>query len=250
MNKSSFIKLDIINNIGILSLNNPPQNIINDPDFLDLVEFDDWFNENKLKGLIIIGEGRHFSNGGNLENIYKFTEDETTLKNKINKGSMVLAFIENLSIPTIACIKGACFGGGLEIALSCHIKICSDNALFSFPESDHRLMPGLNGTLRLPKLIGLTKSLEVILSGEIINAEKALEFGMIDYIVDSKNIFDFSMNLMEKMTKDRDIEVITSIVRSINNSKKMKLEDAMEEEMKMFCKLAVKESKRIKSIKN
>ena len=107
--------------------------------------------------------------------------------------------LENLNIPTIAVIKGDCSGTALKIAMACHIKICSKNS----------------------------------------SSEKALEMKIVDYVVPANQVFDFSIGLMKKMTDNRQVRVIHSVVKAINNAKNMNLEEAMEQEAKMFCKLAV-----------
>lgn len=244
MDKSKICEWKIEKNIGIITLNNPPKNMLIDPEFIEFEKLKKWTDNELIKGLIIMGNNRHFSSGADIKFLLEQTKNYNKLKSSITKSDKILHYIEKLPIPTLACIKGACFGGGLEIALSCHIKIASENAIIGMPESEKGLMPGLNGTIRLPKLIGKSKSLELILSGDLINAHDAKDIGIIDYVIPKKNVFDFSLNLLKKMTKDREIDVIHSIVKSINNSKKLSFEEAMDEEMKMFCKLALKEANR------
>ena len=246
MNKSKITEWEIKNNIGILKINNPPQNLLTEPDFININDLKIWLTCNNIKGLIITGEKKTFSAGADKEKLFNIAQNQNSiLKNSLIKGSKILKYIENLLIPTISAINGICFGGGLEIALSTHFRICSTNSFFAFPETDLGLIPGLNGTIRLPNLIGINKSLYMILSGEIINAEKALELGIVDYIVPKNEALDFSLNFIKKMTENRKIDVINSVIKSLNNSKKMNLEKAMKEETKMFCSLAIKEANKI-----
>ena len=246
MNQLKIVEFKIKNDIGILSINNPPQNFLETPDFLNLKELKNWLESNLIKGLIITGGGKHFSAGANLESMYDLALRNNRLKKKLRKGMELLKFIEDISIPTIAAIKGVCFGGGLEIALCCHIKVCSKNSLFAFPEVNHGLMPGLNGIMRLPKLIGTSKSLEMILSGDTVDAIKAIDLNIIDYMVPTSEVFNFSFNLMKKMTSNRSLNVINSVVKALNNSKKLSFKKAMNEEIKLFCKLAIEEAKKNK----
>lgn len=246
MNKSKIIDWELKENIGILKINNPPQNLLIEPDFVDINDLKIWTTGNNIKGLIIIGEKRNFSAGADKEKLFEIAKNHNpTLKNSLKKGLKILDYIENLLVPTISAINGVCFGGGLEIALSTHFRVCSINSFFAFPETDLGLIPGLNGTIRLPNLIGNNKSLYLMLSGEIIDAEKAHELGIVDYIVPKNEILDFSFNLIKKMTDNRKIEVINSVIKSLNNSKKLSLEKAMKEETKMFCALAIKEANKI-----
>ncbi len=229
--------------IGILSLNNPPENFIGEPEFIEIGQVRKIFSDNTLKGLIINGTGRHFSAGANLDNLRKMAQDEAFLNKKISEGKELLALFRNLDIPVIAAVRGVCFGAGLEIALACHIRVCTENALFAFPEANHGIMPGLGGTVMLSKLIGEGKAAEVILTSEIINSQRALELKLADYVVPVKELKSFSLNLLERMTSDREPEVIHSVMKSIRISQELPFEDAMKEETRLFCALAVKSMK-------
>ncbi len=225
---------------GLLSLNNPPENFIPEPEFIGIEQIRKILSDTSLKGIIIYGTGRHFSAGANLDNLREMAQDEALLNNEISKGKELLMIFRNLNIPVIAAIRGVCFGAGLEIALACHIRVCSENALFAFPEANHRIMPGLGGSVMLSKLIGEGKAAEIILTSEIVNSQKALELKLADHVVPVKELKSFSLDLLERMTSDRDIEVINSVMRSIHNSQNLRFEDALREETRLFCALAVK----------
>lgn len=229
-------------NLGIIRLNNPPENYIKTPDFLDINEIDSFVQENALKGLIITGTGRHFSAGADRDELKILSKDKELLFNKITKGKEILDFFENIEIPVISAIKGVCFGGGLEIALAAHIRVVSDKSIFSFPESGLNMIPGLSGIIRLSKIVKTGKSLEILLSGNTFSAEDAYEYGIADYITTKDEVMPFSIDLLHKMTEDRSLTVINAVVRSLNNAKKMNLRDAIEAETKVFCELALKES--------
>jgi enoyl-CoA hydratase/carnithine racemase len=226
--------------IGVLSLYSSHENYLDEPEFIKMELLEEIFSEPGLKGVIITGSGRHFSAGADIDKLKQLAKDESLLIEKISAGRKLIQFIDNARVPVIAEIHGVCFGGGLEIALACHIRICSENALFAFPETNYGIMPGLGGTVMLSKLIGPGRSAEIILSGEIVNAQKALELKLADYIVPSKEFHAFTIDFLEKMTSDRDINVIHSVMESINNSQTLSFEKALEEETKLFCALAVK----------
>lgn len=225
---------------GIFSLVSSSGNYMSDPDFVDPVWLKERFSEPGLKGIIIRGSGRHFSAGADLDNLNELVKDESLLVRKMTTGKALIQLIERTSLPVIAEIKGVCFGGGLEIALACHARICSDNALFAFPEASHGIMPGLGGTINLSKLIGQGKSAELILTGEIINAEKALEMNLVDYTVSVSTLHDYTLNYLAKLTADREVDVIRSVMKSINNAIHMDYYQAMKEETRLFCDLAVR----------
>lgn len=242
MRKSKISEFEIIKNLGIININNPPNNILDEPDFIELSDLKDCLLNNPIKGLIISSKTRHFSVGANKYKIYEDAINNQAFQSVLKKGIELLNFIENLEIPSISCINGACFGGGLEIALCTSVRICARKSLFSFPEPDLGLIPGLGGISRIKRLMNNSKLIEFVLSSEIIDADKALELNIVDYVVDNDKVLNFSIELMNKMILDKNIEVINSIVRALNNSKKFSYEQAINEEMKMFCNLAHKEA--------
>ncbi len=240
MNQSRLVTWEVQDSIGIMTIDNPPQNRLTDAVFVDHESFRRWTADDALKGIIVTGKGRHFSSGADLDRLRAIAADESLLMASINEGKEFLAGFEAMEIPTIAAIEGACFGGGLEIALACHMRICATNALLAFPEANHAIMPGLCGTVRLPGLVGYGKALEMILAGDIVNASRALEIGLIDHVSPPKEALKCSIALMKKMVAQRHVEVIRSIVRALNNSRSMTVQQAMVEETKMFCRLAMK----------
>jgi enoyl-CoA hydratase len=225
---------------GILTLSGSRGNYLRDPDFFDIEWLKARFSEPGLKGILIRGSGRHFSAGADLDALRQLARDKALLEMKMTAGKDLIRLIENTPLPVIAEIKGACFGGGLEIALACHVRICSSNALFAFPEINHGIMPGLGGTIRLPKLIGPGKAAEMMLAGDIINAGRALEIKLVDYIVPPNDLHDFSIKYLQKLTCERDVEVIKSVMKSIHNSLHMEFDAALEQETRLFCELALK----------
>ncbi len=226
--------------IGILSLQSSRENYLDEPEFIRMGRLKELFSQEGLKGVIIRGSGRHFSAGADLNDLKQLAEDEALLAEKINAGKEIIRFIENADIPVVAEISGVCLGGGLEIALACHIRICSDSALFAFPEVNYNIMPGLGGTITLSKIIGPGRAAEIILSGEMVDAQKALEINLVDSVISRKELHHYSVDFLDKMTADRDIAVIHSIMRSIHNSQVLGFEKALEEETKLFCALAVR----------
>jgi len=238
METSRISEWEMNGNFGVLTINNPPQNYLDDFRLAELSDLKRWTDNDSLRGVIITGRGRHFCAGFNKDDLFKISDVEF-LKDELSKMYEVVYHLEDLPLPVVAAIKGVCFGGGLELAMSCHIRVCSDKALLSFPETEHGIIPGLNGSVRLPKLIGQCHSLDMVLGGKIIHAEEALELGIVDYVVPSKEVFDFSLSLLEKTTGDKPINVIRSIMESVNNTRKLPFEAATEEETRLFSRLVL-----------
>jgi len=244
MEKIDKISWEIIDDIGIITLNNPPENYLVRPDFVSLEMLQKWTSYDYLKGILITGAGKHFSGGGKLENLFEMIRSMENVPEKIEEGKAVMDHLENLNIPVLAAIQGICFGGGLEIALACHIRVCTENALFAFPEINHNMMPGLGGTVRIQEPAGFLSALRLVLGGDMINAEDALEMKIVDFIVTKQKLFDFSFSFLQKMTRDRPLKVIHSVMQALKNGKNLTSSEAMKEETRLFCELAMEEAHR------
>lgn len=188
-------------NIGVLRLQNGRDNLVDHAVFLDLSEFKQWIQQNSFQGLIITGNGRNFSKGANVERIKEYKDCPEILEEELNEGKKILSYIEELPLITVAAIEGACFGAGLEIALSCSYRLASESALFSFPEVTLGLLPGFGGTIRLPKLIGQRAAKKLILSGDMISAQEALRLGLVDETTGKKEAFLKAVELVEGLAK-------------------------------------------------
>lgn len=229
---------EVRDSIGILTLNNPPGNFLLSPEFIPLETLEGYLASHPLKGIVICGAGKHFSGGADLEQLYAHARDPQELAILLDKGKRLLERIDTLDIPVAAAMKGLCFGGGLEIALACDIRYCSANALFAFPESNHGLMPGLSGTVRLTGLAGLSDSLEMILGGDMLNAEEALEMKLVDKVLYDEDPTEAAFRFLRKITDGRELPVIRSIMTALHNALLMDPADAIREETRMFCELA------------
>ena len=163
------------------------------------------------------------------------------------KGKELLDYLQDLDIPVAAAISGVCFGGGLEIALACHMRICSENALFAFPETNLGLMPGLGGTFRLGERLSLQDSLKMILGGDMINAEEALSLKVVDTIIRNEEPLLYTFHFLRKITEGRPLKIINYVMQALKNSKRLSAEESMREETRMFCDLARIESNRRKN---
>lgn len=138
----------------------------------------------EIKAVVLIsGKGETFVAGADLHEIlkYKTAEDGARLS---RRGNSIFSLLENLSKPTVAAINGLCVGGGLELALCCDRRIATDAPItvLGLPEVGHGLIPGLGGTQRLPRLIGATNAIELILSGDLLSANQALESLVVDQV--------------------------------------------------------------------
>ena len=242
MAEPAFARYERSGPVGVITLHDPPANELPWPEFIPIGLLREWTAAPGLKGLIIRGEGRNFSAGGHLETL--FTTDPAILPEKMRRGHALLEEFRRLDLPVIAAINRVCFGGGLEIALACHIRVASENAILAFPEANQGLMPGMGGTFRLPPFAGFSASAAMILAGDTITAEEALNMGLVDHLAPKDRAFDAALTLMHKMTSDRPVPVIRSVMRALRNAAELPRAEGMREEIRLFCSLAAEEAER------
>jgi len=147
--------------------------------------------------VLILHSEKNFAAGADIKEMIFCTKEEA------NAFSFSATFnkIADLSIPTIAAIEGYALGGGLELALTCDLRIAASNAKMGFPETGLGIMPGAGGTIRAPRLIGEAKAMELILLGTILKAEDALQIGLVNRIAESSELMDEAMKWAGKLAK-------------------------------------------------
>jgi 3-hydroxyacyl-CoA dehydrogenase/enoyl-CoA hydratase/3-hydroxybutyryl-CoA epimerase len=146
---------------------------------------DEISNNDKIRLLLIKSNKKDIFIAGADINEIRDIKNESDAYKKVLQGQEILDKIANLKIPTIALIKGACLGGGLELALACKYRIAIDNqkTILGLPEVNLGIIPGFGGTQRLPRLVGLQESLKIILSGKTIDYKKAFKIGLVDQVI-------------------------------------------------------------------
>lgn len=235
--RSGVVCFEIKDQIGVLTIDNGSQNKIYQADFLELDSLKMWLSESDIKGLVIIGKGRNFSAGADIDNLKLNSNVPEHLRESLKKGRDILNYIETLPIITVAAISGACFGAGLEIALSCQFRIATATAVLAFPESNIGIMPGLAGTIRLSRLIGKSKALEIIISGRTVSAEEAYKIALVDKVVPNKEHLSSAVQFINELTLNKSYNQVKSIIQSVNNSIFSTYETAMNNEGELFLDL-------------
>ncbi len=156
-------------------------------------------SDSSIKGLVIYsGKDNSFVAGADISMLDNCETAEQATEIATG-GQMILNQIEQLSIPVVAAINGPCLGGGLELAMACHLRVASDSnkTVFGLPEVQLGLLPGSGGTQRLPKLVGLQKSLDMMLTGKQLRAKQALKAGLIDDVVPNSVLLDVAIKFAQ-----------------------------------------------------
>jgi len=136
--------------------------------------------DEEVRAVIITGAGQTFCSGADLDELSSLTLGELS---RTNPASLASRAVSAVNCPVIAAINGDALGAGLELALSCDIRVASENARFGFPETSYGLIPGGGGTQRLPRIVGKGKATEVILTAEPIDAAEAYRIGLVSKVV-------------------------------------------------------------------
>ncbi|MDZ4746315.1 MAG: enoyl-CoA hydratase-related protein [bacterium] len=144
-------------------------------------------SDTTIRVLVITGAGpKAFAAGADIEELH--AHDGNSGRSFAERGQAVLTQIERLGKPVIAAINGFALGGGCELAMACHIRFASETARFGQPEINLGIIPGYGGTQRLVRLVGYAKALELILSGDMIKADEAMQIGLVNRVLPASDL--------------------------------------------------------------
>jgi len=162
--------------------------------------------DDSVKVIVLTGEGdKAFSAGADIEYMSKISADESEVYAKL--GQEVTATVENVSKPTIAAVNGFALGGGCEVAMSCDIRIASDNARMGQPEVTIGIPPGWGGTQRLMRIVGVAKAKELVYTGKMIKATEAKEIGLVNNVVPLESLMDEVMSMAKTIASNATLAV-------------------------------------------
>lgn len=199
-----FLESKIENRVLLITLSREDQlNALNNAMIRELRTILESVEKEKLdvKGVIITGKGdKAFAAGADIKELISLGVDDAYVLSQ--EGHATFDMIEAFRIPVIAAINGYALGGGFEVALSCHIRVGSVVAKLGLPESKLGLIPGYGGTQRLTRLVGRAKAIELMCSGEMIDASQALDLGILSYVTPSGETVQKSMEIIDKMTQN------------------------------------------------
>jgi len=185
------IVYEVLDGIAVLRVDNPPVNALSPHVRIGLNERMRQANEDSaVRGVVLTGTGKVFIAGADIK-----------LINQPRTGPSIgdlLAYVEGMDKPVVAAMQGMALGGGFEIAMGCHGRVALAGIKVGLPETTLGLIPGAGGTQRLPRLVGATKALEMIVTGKPIPVEEALELGAVDAVV-SDNLIDEAVRLVRQL---------------------------------------------------
>ncbi|WP_455662454.1 enoyl-CoA hydratase/isomerase family protein [Pradoshia sp.] len=241
MDGFQFIETSIEASIGFITLNRPKQlNALNRQMVREIVAAAEDFERNSAVRVIVVsGNGQAFSAGADIDEMANETAVGMELRNQFADWDR-LSLIKK---PIIGAVKGYVLGGGFELALACDLLIAASDTRFSFPEVTLGVMPGAGGTQRLTKLVGHRKALEWILTGERINAETALQYGIINRITEPENVLEEAKVTAGRIAAQAPLAV-RLIKESVHKAVDYPLYEGMQYERKNFYMLFASEDQK------
>ncbi|EAR02635.1 enoyl-CoA hydratase/isomerase family protein [Maribacter sp. HTCC2170] len=209
--------------IATITINRPTKlNALNRVTIKELNQaFSKLEKDKNILAIILTGSSeKAFVAGADISEFADFSVKEG--KKLAAKGQEILFdFVENLSTPVIAAINGFALGGGLELAMACHFRVASDNAKMGLPEVSLGVIPGYGGTQRLPQLVGKGRAMEMIMTANMIDAQRALDYGLVNHVVSQNGLLEFCQKLAGKISNNSSVAIgyaIKAINGCFNNS--------------------------------
>jgi enoyl-CoA hydratase/carnithine racemase len=230
--------LTISQHIARITLHNPPANVLHSTVLHELERcWGEVENNSDVQVVILTGSGRFFCAGADVHELTQLNSIQAGTEFSL-RGQALFNRIECSGKPVLAAINGACVGGGLELALACHIRIAAMDALFGLPEVTLGLIPGFGGTQRLPGVVGPSKAAEMILTGQRVTAEEALKIGLVSRIVPSQELLAQAETIASLMTANG-IPATQAALQTIRGGREIPWSEGLAREADLFGQLCV-----------
>ncbi|MCK4470364.1 MAG: enoyl-CoA hydratase/isomerase family protein [Anaerolineae bacterium] len=243
------MRTEVADKIAVLTIDHPPVNSFNKQVVTELDQaIDQLLADDEVKAIVITGGGTNaFVAGADIPEIKALLdqpeEGYAAAREFIERGQGLTLKIEKATKPVIAAINGFCLGGGLELAMACHVRICSDRARLGQPEINLGIIPGWGGTQRLARLAGKGKAIELILTGDMITAQEAYRLGLVNKVVPAGAVLKEARGLARKIVSKSKFPIAAAL-RAISMGLQVTIEEGLEIEAEEFGNLADTEDAR------
>jgi enoyl-CoA hydratase len=238
MTDLSYLRVDWDGDVAVVTIDRPDKlNALNAEVVAELGQvFRDLREDEAVRGVILTGGGeKAFVAGADIGELAKM--DSVSGVAVSRDGQEVFRMIERFPKPVLAAVGGYALGGGCELALACHLRLASENARFGLPEVGLGIIPGYGGTIRLARLVGLGRAIELTLTGQQIRAERAHEIGLVSGVVPREELMDRARKLMGTITAKGPVAVRMAL-ESIYGALDATTEEALRHESALFGILA------------
>jgi enoyl-CoA hydratase len=230
-----FLLIDVAERVATVTINRPDKlNALNAAVIGELDRAFQSLNASDAVGAVVLtGAGRAFVAGADIAEVAAAAGTPAGLEVTSAFGTAVFTRIERSPKPVLAAVNGFALGGGCELALACHLRLASTHAKFGLPELKLGLIPGYGGTQRLPRLVGTGRALQMILTGEMVDAERAFAMGLANAVYPPEALLDSARAMAKVMAQNGPLAIahaITAVTRGAN----LPLDDALALEAKHF----------------
>lgn len=233
--KMECVKWSQQDNIATITLSSPPANALSSKLLKELgAALDEIESNETIRVVILHGEGRFFSAGADIKEFTSLSSPDES-RDLAKSGQQLMERIEKFPKPIIAAIHGAALGGGLELAMACHMRVVTENAKLGLPELQLGIIPGFAGTQRLPRYVGVAKAAEMMLTSDPITGKDAVQLGLANHAVKEEELLDFTHKIAGKIAKKSPIS-IRAVIELLNNAKTEEFYNSVEKEAELFSK--------------
>ena len=237
------ISFAVADRVATVTVNRPEKlNALSELVIRELGEaIDEARRDPEIAGVILTGAGRAFVAGADISELDQHGAISAKLLSQ--RGQDVFRRFETSPKPTIAAVNGFALGGGCELAMSCHIRLASDAAKFGQPEVKLGLLPGYGGTQRLPRLVGKGRALQLLLTGETIDAQEAFRIGLVNRVLPAAELMSAARAMMRAILANGPL-ALACCIEVVNAGNDLPLLDALTLEATAFGLLASTADKR------
>lgn len=238
MSDSKYVRTEVRDSIATVTIDRPSRLNALNPEVIDALEaaFATLREDDALRAVVLTGAGgKAFVAGADIGELAKMTPRTGAAVSE--RGQAVLRSIETFPRPVVAAVGGYALGGGCELALACHLRVASDRAQFGLPEVGLGIIPGYGGTVRLARLVGLGRALEMVLTGEPVGAARAFEIGLANLVAPHDELLGRARAYAGKIAKQGPVAVEMAL-RSVYEALECPPDAAMRFEAARFGLLA------------
>lgn len=233
----SLLELSVVDRIATITVNRPDKlNALNAATIGELGDaIDEVRQRDDIGAAILTGAGRAFVAGADISELA--SQSPMQAKQRALRGQSIFRKFETSPKPIVAAVNGFALGGGCELAMSCHIRIASETAKFGQPEVKLGICPGYGGTQRLPRLVGMGRALQLLMTGEMIDAAEAYRIGLVNRVVPVDELIGAAQGMLKQMLANAPL-ALGSCIEAVVRGTESPLEDGLNLEANHFALLA------------
>lgn len=236
------LTFDVADHIATITVNRPDKlNALNDALMAELgIAMTEAVRRSEVRGVLLTGAGRAFVAGADISELV----DQSAVEGKARseRGQRTFRLFETSPKPTLAAVNGFALGGGCELAMACHLRIASEKAKFGQPEVKLGIVPGYGGSQRLPRLVGKGRALELLLTGDMIDAAEAYRIGLVNRVVSPDALLETSRGILTSIIANGPL-ALAHCIEVVDRGLDMSLDDAIALEASYFGLLSASADK-------